>query len=267
VRRRTTTALLVLLVLLAALTAACGGGGDAGEGAKPPASAAPASTTPAARPVVIIVDGKRTETTTTAATVREALTQAGIPLGEHDLVTPPVDDPVAAQINVVRLLSAPVTRTLKIDPTVVRKTNSRLAAWSERTVRKGRPGVKVVQTAWVKRRGKKVKAVISEKIKRKPVAQVVEVGPQPSSVGGAAAGLNWAGLAKCESGGRPNAVNPAGYYGLYQFSLQTWGSVGGSGLPSNATPAEQTYRAQLLYNKVSGRWQGQWPNCGRFLFS
>ena len=35
-------------------------------------------------------------------------------------------------------------------------------------------------------------------------------------------GLNWAALAQCESGGNPRAVNPAGYYGLYQFSLSTW---------------------------------------------
>ena len=74
-------------------------------------------------------------------------------------------------------------------------------------------------------------------------------------------GLNWAALAKCESGGNPRAVNPAGYYGLYQFSLSTWHSVGGAGNPIDASPAEQTARAQALYARGGA---SQW-GCGRHL--
>ena len=84
----------------------------------------------------------------------------------------------------------------------------------------------------------------------------------PGAVGGSAAGLNWAALAKCESGGNPRAVNPSGYYGLYQFSLATWHSVGGSGNPIDASAAEQTHRAMILYNKAGA---GQWT-CGSHLF-
>jgi soluble lytic murein transglycosylase-like protein len=69
-------------------------------------------------------------------------------------------------------------------------------------------------------------------------------------------------LAKCESGGNPRAVNSAGYYGLYQFSLSTWHSVGGSGNPIDASPAEQLMRAKILYQKGGA---GQW-GCGRHLF-
>ena len=66
-----------------------------------------------------------------------------------------------------------------------------------------------------------------------------------------------------KSGGRANVVSSNGlYHGLYQFSVQTWRSVGGAGLPSQASPDEQTYRAQLLYNKAGA---GQWPHCGRLL--
>ena len=65
--------------------------------------------------------------------------------------------------------------------------------------------------------------VVQVGTKAKPVAPA----PSPKSgggggggsVGGGVDGLNWAALAKCESGGNPRAVNPAGYYGLYQFSL------------------------------------------------
>jgi hypothetical protein len=75
--------------------------------------------------------------------------------------------------------------------------------------------------------------------------------------------MNWAALARCESGRNPHATNrDDGYYGLYQFSPDTWHAVGGHGVASKASPAEQTYRAQLLY-KRSGA--DQWPACGRHL--
>jgi len=60
-----------------------------------------------------------------------------------------------------------------------------------------------------------------------------------------------------ESGGNYAANTGNGYYGAYQFDLRTWSGVGGSGLPSNASPAEQDMRAQLLYNQ---RGCSPWPN-------
>lgn len=71
--------------------------------------------------------------------------------------------------------------------------------------------------------------------------------------------LNWAGLAQCESGGNASINTGNGFYGLYQFDLQTWYAVGGKGLPSNASAAEQTKRAQILYNQ---RGAQPWPVCG-----
>lgn len=66
-------------------------------------------------------------------------------------------------------------------------------------------------------------------------------------------------IAACESGGNPAAVNPAGYYGKYQFDLGTWQSVGGSGNPAEAPEAEQDYRAGLLYQRAGS---SPWPVCG-----
>ncbi len=87
--------------------------------------------------------------------------------------------------------------------------------------------------------------------------------PRPSRSGSRAAGLNWPALARCESGGNPGAVNPAGYYGLYQFSPGTWRSVGGSGLPSHASSGEQTRRAIVLFGRTGA---SSWPSCGHHLF-
>ncbi|MCO5316056.1 MAG: transglycosylase family protein [Solirubrobacterales bacterium] len=67
-------------------------------------------------------------------------------------------------------------------------------------------------------------------------------------------------IASCESGGDPRVVSSNGlYHGKYQFSLDTWASVGGRGSPAAAPEVEQDYRAALLYER-SG--PGQWPVCG-----
>lgn len=63
----------------------------------------------------------------------------------------------------------------------------------------------------------------------------------------------------CESGDDYSTNTGNGFYGAYQFDLSTWYSVGGSGLPSEASPAEQDYRAAKLYRS---RGSSPWPVCG-----
>lgn len=70
-------------------------------------------------------------------------------------------------------------------------------------------------------------------------------------------GMDWNRLAMLESGGNPSTNTGNGYYGLYQFDLQTWQSVGGKGLPSDASAEEQTMRAQKLYEQ---RGTSPWPS-------
>ncbi|MEA2390662.1 MAG: resuscitation-promoting factor RpfE [Solirubrobacteraceae bacterium] len=91
--------------------------------------------------------------------------------------------------------------------------------------------------------------------------------PAPATVTSTAAGgatVAPAGLqaiAQCESGGNPSAVGGGGAYrGLYQFDQQTWQSVGGSGDPAAASPAEQTRRAATLYARSGS---SSWPVCGK----
>lgn len=67
-------------------------------------------------------------------------------------------------------------------------------------------------------------------------------------------------IAACESGGDPTIVSSDGSYrGKYQFSFETWASVGGSGDPAAAPEIEQDYRAATLY-AMSG--SSPWPVCG-----
>lgn len=63
-----------------------------------------------------------------------------------------------------------------------------------------------------------------------------------------------------ESGGNYATNTGNRYYGAYQFDLATWRSNGGTGLPSEASPAEQDMRAQMLYER---RGCSPWPNTCR----
>lgn len=67
-------------------------------------------------------------------------------------------------------------------------------------------------------------------------------------------------IAACESGGNPGTNTGNGFYGKYQFTLQTWASVGGSGNPAAASEAEQNKRAAMLYAREGA---SPWPVCGR----
>ncbi|MGI8578962.1 MAG: transglycosylase family protein [Solirubrobacteraceae bacterium] len=82
-----------------------------------------------------------------------------------------------------------------------------------------------------------------------------------TTTGATAAPAGLAAIAQCESGGNPSAVGGGGAYrGLYQFDQQTWQSVGGSGDPAAASPAEQTQRAAALYAQSGA---SSWPVCGK----
>ena len=73
----------------------------------------------------------------------------------------------------------------------------------------------------------------------------------------------WARLRTCESTDNYRAVSATGAYrGAYQFDFATWRTVGGTGDPAAAPPAEQDARARELYAR---RGDAPWPECGHHL--
>jgi hypothetical protein len=68
-------------------------------------------------------------------------------------------------------------------------------------------------------------------------------------------------IAICESGGDPHAVSPSGRYrGKWQFSMETWRSLGGKGDPAKASEYRQDTLAMKLYRKEGTK---PWPECSR----
>jgi resuscitation-promoting factor RpfB len=216
--------------------------------------------------VALVVGGKKAARTTFAGTVGELLDEAGVRPGRLDRLSAPLSRPLTdgatVRLDRVAQKRATTTRSLAF---VTRSTKSAaLDKGTTKVTTKGKPGTAKVTYLDTYVNGKRAsRAVVTTIVVTEPVTQVQQVGTRavaapPSS----ADGLNWAALAQCESGGNPRAVNPAGYYGLYQFSLSTWQSVGGSGNPIDASPAEQLKRAKILYARGGA---SQW-GCGEHLF-
>jgi uncharacterized protein YabE (DUF348 family) len=216
------------------------------------------------RALTIMADGRARTVRTNAATVREAVAEAGITLrGQDTTSVPPGSFPRDGQtVTVLRIVSTREVREEAIPFKVRRTEDPSLFKGTQVVERAGQPGLRRVTHSLRTVNGVRQKPRrIGTEVVREPRAQIVKVGtkPLPDSVRGAD-GLNWQGLAACESGGRPNAVDPSGTYGgLYQFDTRTWQSLGGTGRPQDAPAAEQTFRAKKLYVR---RGASPWPHCG-----
>jgi uncharacterized protein YabE (DUF348 family) len=219
--------------------------------------------------VTIAADKRTRHVVSSASTVGELLAEQGVAVRPTDQLSVLTSSPVVdgLVVGVTRIDRRRITVTEDVAPPVTRRAAADLEKGTQRVVAAGRAGTRSVTYTVVLVGGKETsREVVSATVVRAPVAKVVRVGTKPAAprIGSVAGvdGLNWSALARCESGGNPRAVSPAGYYGLYQFSPSTWRTVGGSGLPSQASADEQLYRAKLLY-KRSGA--GQW-GCGQHLF-
>ncbi|WP_432510547.1 ubiquitin-like domain-containing protein [Kineococcus sp. SYSU DK001] len=235
-------------------------------------------TTPKA--VTLVADGQTRQLTSTAGSVDELLTEAGVTMREGDELSHAGADRLTAgaTVTVVRIDRSTSTETVAIGHGSRTEQTDQLFKGEKKVVTAGVDGSKTVTYADVFRDGVRSEHVATgEVVDAAPVEEVVQVGtkakpvaaaPAASTGGGGgsvsgADGLNWGALAQCESGGNPSIVSASGkYHGLYQFSVSTWKAVGGSGLPSQASASEQTYRAKLLYQRAGA---GQWPVCGKKL--
>lgn len=219
------------------------------------------------RTVTLLADGRERTVRTNAATVREVVAQSGITLQNQDTTSvDPESFPREGQtISVLRISGTEEVREEPVRFRTEKHKDAKLFHGTEAVDTPGKAGVRRVTYAFRTINGVKQRPrIIRSEIVREPVTQVVRIGtkPLPTSVAGAD-GLNWQGLAHCEAGGRPHAVDPSGTYGgLYQFDAQTWHSLGGSGRPQDAPAGEQTFRAKRLYIQ---RGSSPWPVCGRKL--
>jgi uncharacterized protein YabE (DUF348 family) len=223
-----------------------------------------------AKDITLVVAGKKSTPVTYAMTVGDLLDERGLNVGGFDFLSVPAGTPLqdGMTVKLDRVEQRRLAKSVAVGFSTTKKKTSSLDKGDTKVSRAGKQGrARVVYLVTVVNGKVSGQQTLQQDVTRKPVSQVMLVGtrePAPSSASlpSSGDGLNWAALAQCESGGNPRAVNPAGYYGLYQFSLATWHGVGGSGNPIDASPAEQLKRAQILYARGGA---SQW-GCGEHLF-
>lgn len=234
----------------------------------------------------VLVDGGVRDVPDADASVGTVLDELGVTLQPLDRVRVQHGAGGVVQVVVQRVVVQDVTTTSEVPFTSRTEDDASQYTGKKVVAQAGVPGVRtVVETVTTVDGAEESRVPVSDDVTTAPVEEVVKVGTKPRpapapraassgatsgeagpiAAGGDADSLNWAALARCESGGRADAVSSTGkYHGLYQFSVATWQAVGGAGLPSEASADEQTARAKMLYNRSGA---GQWPHCGKNLFS
>jgi uncharacterized protein YabE (DUF348 family) len=233
--------------------------------------------------VTVRVDGRSVPLLTTAATVGQVVAGKAVGYRSRDLLSVPARTPVVAGSS-YRVTRVQVTdrrqRLVRPAPTQwVRRAD--IPTGTTQVVSTGHDGIRERRVRVEYRDGRVVSRTVRfDRVRSTPMTWVIAVGTGASAEHSSGAHITYerdwtpatgkadgqpdfAALAKCESGGNPRALNPSGKYrGLYQFDLTTWRGVGGVGDPIDASPAEQTRRARILYND---RGRSPWPYCGRYL--
>jgi uncharacterized protein YabE (DUF348 family) len=204
-----------------------------------------------------------------ALTVGELLSERKVRVTPRDVLSPKASARLTSGqvVRILRVSGGRVVATVPIGYDVRRVPDSSMWKGDSKVVKRGRVGALRRTFAVTYVNGKlRTKKLIGSVKTADPVTQVVHYGTRtrPYSVAGADH-LNWAALARCESGGNPRAIGGGGAYrGLYQFTFSAWHGVGGQGDPIDHSAGEQTYRAKLLYKR---RGSGPWPHCGKYLYS
>jgi uncharacterized protein YabE (DUF348 family) len=139
--------------------------------------------------VHVAVDGTTQDLVTTASTVREALTELGVVLGEHDRVSVSLDASAVDGLVVMIDRVTGVTRSETVgEPfATIRQDDATLAQGREVVAQTGREGAKVVTFLAYEVGGVETgRIVLAESVVTPPVAQVVRVGtfvgPDPASI-------------------------------------------------------------------------------------
>ena len=245
----------------------------------------------AGQTVHVVADGTTTDVVVSSDEGTTAiLEKAGVSAGPIDRVTMEHNGGEAT-LRVARVVRGNVSSTTEIPYETEEREDAEAEEGTEKTVQEGAAGSEVTETYQETIDGNVTVSAVLSTTRTEPTKRIVSKGTKakkaadassssssssdssgssssdssgssssgssasaPAAVSGDDASI-WAAIAQCESGGNPSINTGNGYYGMYQFSLPTWRSVGGSGLPSDASVEEQTMRARMLQQR-SG-W-GQW---------
>jgi uncharacterized protein YabE (DUF348 family) len=210
--------------------------------------------------ITLVDGGESTEVTTTAITVREALGELNVQLGDRDLVEPAVEARIVsgATLTVKRVTTEQETVTVPIEFETVEQADDSLYEDQSSVEQEGAEGEteQVIEVVYVD--GEETERnVLSESVLAEATDRIVLVGTKERPA--ISNEDTWDALAQCESGGNWSINTGNGYYGGLQFNLQTWQAYGGTGYPHENSREEQIRIATKLRDDRGG--YGSWPAC------
>ena len=228
-----------------------------------------------------------------AKTVGDFLTEQAIVLGAEDTVDPAVTTPLSngLVITVARVATTSVTEEVEVaQPADQTVEDSSLDAGTSTVTQQGSPGKDSVTYQVTTVNGaQSAKTEVARTPIAAATASVITVGTKQeerasssssasdssSSDSGAAAdsgsssapvssgssGVNWDGIANCESTNNWSINTGNGYYGGLQFDISTWNSAGGSAYASRPDLASREEQIAVAENLYASRGLSPWA-CG-----
>jgi uncharacterized protein YabE (DUF348 family) len=226
--------------------------------------------------VTVTHDGMTAQVTTTDETVHDLLVDLQLTAAPADQLAPIPSASLTdgTQIVLRRITTATTTAVTPIPFATQQQDDASLAKGSTVVATPGADGTQSTLYSVTYIDGVASSQVaLSTTPLTAPRTQVVHVGTKVSAPTSSPAsapvassgGLNWDGVAKCESNNHWNDNTGHGYYGGLQFSASTWLSNGGGAYAPRAdlaTREQQIAVATVLYN---ARGSAPWPVCGKYL--
>lgn len=219
--------------------------------------------------ITVYHDHKRLTAMTTDATVGDALTALGVRLSKSDVVKPARTSAIRSgeKIVVQRVAMARIRVTESLDYPVIRQPDSSMYTDQSTVITAGVPGT--ASAVYEVRRVDGVvvaRTLVVRTPLTQPKAEVEKVGTKSRPVAPAppvvSSGLNWDGVAACESGGNWAINTGNGFYGGLQFDYGTWLAYGGGAYAQTANLASRAEQITVATRLYEARGSSPWPVCG-----
>lgn len=214
-------------------------------------------------PFTFTLYGATTEARTQAKTVGDMLQEKGITLSKDDRVSVPVSTEMTSGLAVRVWREG--KQTVTVDEEVAFSTDTIQDGdqyIGYRAIKTpGQNGSRSVTYEVIIQDGKEVgRTEIASLMIKEPKKQIEIAGAKLTNTFSGSFGEALARLRSCEGSYTSNTGN--GYYGAYQYDIQTWG--GYQGYP-NAAVAPPAVQDQKVWETYQRRGWNPWPSCSRSL--
>jgi uncharacterized protein YabE (DUF348 family) len=214
-----------------------------------------------ATPFMLNLYGKQTVAYTQEKTVGAMLAAKKITLGESDTLSVNKNAPITPNMNIEIWRNGKQTVTeekeIAFDTKKIQDVDKPVGYKEVQT--QGEPGTRDVTYEIEMKNGQEVgRKEIQSVVIKQPKQQVEVVGAKlTNTFSGDFAGA-LARLRSCEGSYTSNTGN--GYYGAYQYDIQTWGNYMGYPNAAVAPPAVQDQKVWVTYQR---RGWSPWPSCSK----